>query len=87
MTKSFIASLLFFLIIFSFMQNWVILFAASLVLFSVRYTTIGLIPVALLLDGYYGHFHTFPTLTLIALGWYLFVEYLRPKLVSVYADR
>lgn len=84
--RSFTAISLFILILFSFMQNWALLLACALALYSIRYSTLVFLPTALLLDGYYGNYYVFPYLTFAALVWYLMTEYLRPKVVSVYAE-
>lgn len=81
-----IASVLFLLLLFSFMQNWTVAFVLTLLLFSVRFSTIVLLPTAFFLDGYYGNYQVFPYLTGLALVWYLFTEFVRPKVTTMYAN-
>ncbi len=80
--KPFLAIVTLFVIIFSFLQNWLLLALVLSVFYSLRFGAIILIPVAILIDGYFGNFHTWPYLSLLAVVWYVIIEYLRPKLID-----
>ncbi|MCD5381215.1 MAG: hypothetical protein LR008_01415 [Candidatus Pacebacteria bacterium] len=70
------------LITFSVLQGWLVLGVASAVLFSLYFNTAFLIPLAILIDGYMGSFHSVPMLSLAIVAWYGFVEYLRPRFAN-----
>lgn len=74
------AILLYVIIAVSIMQNWLVLSVLSVVFFSFRYNAAFLIPLAILIDGYYGNFYSIPYLSFFSVGWFLVVEYLRPKI-------
>lgn len=81
--KIFLAIFLYFTIIFSFLQNCLSLLLVSLVVFSIRFGAVSLIPVAILIDGYFGNFFGIPYLSFSVIMWFLLVEYLRPKIIDV----
>lgn len=64
------------------MQNWIWLACLCTLLFSLRFHSATLILLALVLDGYYGSFYTVPILSLSAIGWFIFIEALKPKLIT-----
>jgi hypothetical protein len=70
-------------LIISFMQNVLWLAFIILVAFSLRYGGVMVIPLAIALDGYYGNFYTTPYLSLLAVWWYLLIDYLLPRLASI----
>jgi hypothetical protein len=84
--KIFIASTLYIIILFSFLQNWWLLTGVSLLGFSFRYGAVTLIPLAILFDGYFGNFFTVPYASLAAVIWFVLVDYLRPKLTQFRAQ-
>ncbi len=63
------------------MQNWLFLAAIATFAFSIRFNPVSLIPLAILIDGYFGNFHTFPYLSILTIIWFLIVEFLRPRFV------
>ena len=77
------ATILYIFFIFTFMQGWGIFTIGLVLVFSFWYNAITLIPLAILLDGYFGNFNTLPVLSLVAVGWYVVVEYLRPKVANL----
>jgi len=77
-----IATVFFGAIIFAVMQGWMVLAGFLIVLFSVRYSTLPLVFLAIALDGYYGNFFVIPYLSLASVVWYVLMEYIRPKLHS-----
>lgn len=74
----FIAGILYLCILFSFLQNALLFAVVATVLFSFRYGAASLIPLALVIDGHFGNFHTLPLLSMVSIVWYMLVEYLRP---------
>lgn len=51
--------------------------------YSFWYNAITLIPLAILVDGYFGNFYTVPVLSMMVVVWYVIVEFLRPKLANL----
>ncbi len=81
--KPVISIILYLVIAFSILQNWLFVAAAAIVLFSLKYSSVMLIPLAILIDGYFGNFHSLPYLSLLSVWWYLVAEYFRPKVVNL----
>ncbi len=77
-----IATVFFGAIVFAAMQGWMVLAVFLIVLFSVRYSALPLVFLAIALDGYYGNFFAIPYLSLASVVWYVLMEYIRPKLHS-----
>lgn len=65
------------------MQGWVLVSLLLVTMFSVKYGAVLFIPVAIILDGYYGSFFAVPALSIGAIGWFLVIEYTRPKLAKL----
>lgn len=87
MNKIMFTSLLIYIsIVISIMQNWLILAAILVSLFSIKYGAVTLIPLAMLIDGYYGNYHAVPVLSIVAVGWFVLVEYLRPRFANFYSQ-
>ncbi len=61
------------------------LFFASLggVLFSIKYSSYPLIPLAITIDAYFGAFYTFPLLSVMVVLWSVCIEVFRPRLFVV----
>ncbi|MCB9814072.1 hypothetical protein H6784_01515 [Candidatus Nomurabacteria bacterium] len=78
----FLAILLYLIITVSVLHNWIILTLLAGLVFSLRYQSYALVPLAIIIDGYYGAFYTFPVLSVIAIAWYLFIEFFKPKLTT-----
>jgi hypothetical protein len=53
---------------------------------SIRYGAIFLMPCAFLLDGYYGQFNTLPVLFIASIAWYVFFDWLSPRLLLYHAE-
>lgn len=69
--------------LFAFLQGWLILAFLALLAYSSAGSTAYLIPIAILLDGYFGNFSSVPLLSIAAVAWYLLSEYLRPRMISI----
>lgn len=84
--RGFLALSLYLVIIFSFMQNhiWLGLFAAMIYTFT--FSAVLLLPLAILLDGYYGAFHTLPVFSLATILLYLLSEIIRFTLNIVQSE-
>lgn len=62
-----------------------LLFAFLLVLlFTFRQGAVWLIPLAFLIDGYFGSFETLPIITIFTIAWYTISEFVRPMLLMQY---
>jgi hypothetical protein len=77
------AVVLYLIIIISVMQSYVLIGLVTTVFFTFRYGAVSLIPLAILLDGYYGSFYEFPVLSMVTIIWYLFSEILTARLSVV----
>ena len=85
--KSFLAATLLVLILFSIIQNWLLAAALCVVVYSFRFGAVMLIPVAILIDGYFGNYEGVPYLSICSIMWYVLVEFVRPKLVDLTKTR
>lgn len=74
--------ILYLAIILSVMHNWFLLVFVIVVVFSLKFRSALLIPLAIFLDGYYGAFYTLPVLSTMSIVWFVFIEYLKPKLLA-----
>jgi len=83
----FLAIILYLVIIFSFLQNWSLLTVPAVLFFSFKYNPVSLIPLAVLFDGYFGNFYTFPTLSALAILWFGLVEYTRPRFAQLTVNK
>ena len=79
--KLFIAFVLYFFIALTVTQNQLIVAALLALWFTVRVGAVWLLPLAFLLDGYFGAFAEIPYITLVACIWYVISEYIRPRLI------
>jgi hypothetical protein len=75
---------LFALIALTITQNHVLIAFALVVWFTYRVGAILLIPLAIIIDGYFGAFYSYPTITLVAILWYAASEFVRPQLLVQY---
>lgn len=75
--------ILYLVITFSVLQNWLVLACLSLLVFSFMNGAGYLIFLAILIDGYFGNFYNVPYLSLLAVWWYMLIFYLRPKVVNL----
>jgi len=73
-------------IIFLFMQGNILLGTVAVVIYSLAFSAVALIPLAILLDGYFGAFYSVPVLSICAILWYLLSETLRLAMNIVQSD-
>lgn len=76
------ATLIFSLIVISIMQNWLLLAFFLIFLFSARFGTVALIPLAVMVDGYFGNYYSVPFLSFSSVAWFILFELLRPRFSS-----
>jgi hypothetical protein len=81
--KLLLAMGLYLLVIIAFMQSWFLLMITALLTFSFWFGAVAFVPAAIVIDGYFGNYYGFPYLSICAVGWFLFVEYVRPKVVKL----
>lgn len=65
-------------------QNHMFIAFGLVLWFTYRVGAILLIPLAIIIDGYFGAFYSYPTITLVAILWYVVSEFLRPQLLLQY---
>jgi hypothetical protein len=83
MMKVIIPVILYLTIAVAILQNMLILAGFLICLFSLNYGALALIPLAIVIDGYFGNFNTIPWLSFTALPWYLLTLYIRPKVANL----
>jgi hypothetical protein len=79
--KIFLSILLYLLIIFALLQNQLIVVVVAVGLFTFTVGAAWLLPMAILLDGYFGAFSQIPVISLSFLLWYIASEYIKPRLL------
>lgn len=79
--KIFFTLILYFLIAFMIIENQIAIAVLLSGWFTFRVGALWLIPLAFLLDGYFGAFSDIPYISLIACVWYIISEYIRPRLI------
>lgn len=84
--RGFLAFSLYLVIIFSFMQNHILLGLFAVVIYTFTFSAVLLIPLAILLDGYYGAFYTLPVFSLATILLYLLSEIIRVTLNIVQSE-
>ena len=72
--------IVYFLIPLFFLKNWLGLFFITVLWFGLYINSLALIPLAILLDGYFGNFYSVPVLSIIFTLGALLVEAFRPQL-------
>ena len=77
------AVILYVIILFSLLQSWLLVTALAVLVFSLFYHTAFLIPLAILIDGYFGNFYTMPMLSVSAVVWSVGVESMKPALANL----
>ena len=82
----FLAVILYLSILFSVMQNLIILGIVATVWFTIGFGALALLPLAILLDGYYGAFYSVPLFSISAIGWYVLSELLRTRMNIVQSE-
>ena len=65
------------------MQNLLLFTCMLAVVFTFRFGAVWLLPLAFLLDAYFGAFATAPVFSLVAVCWYVVFELLRPYMRMV----
>lgn len=83
MSKIFFPTIIYFSIAVSILQGWLWLAAGLIILFSLRYGAVALVPLAILIDGYFGNFYTMPYLSWATILWFVMVDIVRPKLLNL----
>ena len=78
--------ILYIIITFTVLQNWLLTAAIATLMFSLRYGSITLIPLAILIDGYFGNFFTIPALSIGSILWFVVVDFLRPRFINFQAN-
>jgi hypothetical protein len=81
----FLSILLYISIVIAVLQNWVGVALFLVALFSFWYKAATLIPLAFLIDGYFGNFHTIPYISIISIFWYVIIEYAYPVIRNPHA--
>jgi len=82
--KSFLLSAaLYLIIIFSVLQSALIVSILAVGAFSLKYSSFALIPLAIIIDAYFGAFHQFPVLSVLAVVWCGSIELIKPRLFIV----
>jgi len=71
---------IYFLIPLFFIKNWPGLFFLTALWFALYVNSLVLIPLAVLLDGYFGNFYSVPILSIIFTLGALLIEISRPRL-------
>ena len=66
------------------LQNHLLLAGMVVLFFTFRCGAIWLLPLAFLLDGYFGAFSAVPLITIAACVWYVISEFVRPQLLLQY---
>lgn len=78
-----ISILLYFFIAISIIQNHMLLAIVFVFVFSYRYGAVSLIPLAIVIDGYFGNFYAIPWLSFFSIVWYLLVDFLQPRIKNI----
>lgn len=65
-------------------QNHLLIAAVLVLLFTFRAGAIWLIPLAIMIDGYFGAFYSIPFISVAAILWYAVSEFVRPQLLMQY---
>lgn len=79
--KLFLNLTLFISITFLLLQNQLLLAFVAVCIFSYRVSAAWLLPLAILIDGYFGAFSNVPVLSLSFLLWYILSEFIKPRLL------
>lgn len=82
--KLFLDCLLYILIALTITQNHLVFGFLLSIIFTFRVGAIWLIPLAVLIDGYFGAFYSIPVITITAILLYVLSEFVRPQLLMQY---
>lgn len=63
------------------LQNVFVVAVPLAIWFSFRCGAVWLLPVAFLVDGYFGAFYTLPMFSIITVVWFFIVEVIKPRLL------
>ena len=63
------------------MQGWFVMTICFAFLFTLQHNAAWLFLIAILLDGYFGAFFSFPTLTVASILWFLVAEFIKPTVL------
>ena len=66
------------------LQNHLLLAGVVVLVFTFRCGALWLLPLAFLLDGYFGTFSAVPLISISACAWYVISEFVRPQLLLQY---
>ncbi|MEY2665249.1 MAG: hypothetical protein RLZZ480_354 [Candidatus Parcubacteria bacterium] len=78
--KFLLTIILYVLIALMVMENQIVIASLLVLWFTYRSGAVWLIPLAILLDGYFGAFTHIPYISLVTCAWYVLSEYLSPRL-------
>lgn len=78
--------LLYIFIAFMVLQNHLLIAGLAVVLFTYRCGAGLLVPMAFMIDGYFGAFHQLPLFTIGACIWFFVSELIRPRLLLQYVS-
>ncbi len=81
--KFFLSIVLYLVVLLSFLQDQMLLMIGALIIYSAMFNAVSFIPAAILFDGYFGNYYTFPYLSFMAIGWFVATEYFRPKMIDI----
>lgn len=76
--------LVYFLIAVMVVQNYLFIAFLLVLVFTFKRGAVLLIPLAFVIDGYFGAFQAIPTITLFTIAWYAISEFVRPQLLMQY---
>lgn len=72
---------LYFLIALMVLQDYLLIALFFTILYTYRVGAVWLIPLGFAIDGYYGAFFELPLFSMLATGWYVISECVRPQLI------
>lgn len=75
---------LFFLIAFSILQSHFVIAGVAVLIFTYRCGAGFLVPLAFLIDGYFGAFYHIPVISIASCVWFFISELIRPRLLLQY---
>ncbi len=75
---------LYFLTAFAVLQGHLLIAGGAVLLFTYRCGAGLLVPLAFLIDGYFGAFYHIPWISIAACIWFFISEFIRPRLLMQY---
>jgi len=85
-SQGFLALGLYLVIIFSVMQSQILIGIVTVVLYTFKFSATALLPLAIILDGYYGAFYTVPVFSIGIIIWYVVSEIFRSAMNIVQSN-